>query len=86
MAIWTELLGTSEIGIHDDFFALGGHSLLAMQVVSRIRGAFEVELPLRDLFERPTVAGLAERLETIRWATRGVAPVGPRSDRAEIEL
>ncbi|MBZ5721324.1 MAG: amino acid adenylation domain-containing protein, partial [Acidobacteriia bacterium] len=61
--IWSEVLRVPQIGIRDDFFALGGHSLLATQVVSRLRQAFAAELPLRAVFEAPTVEGLAVRVE-----------------------
>ena len=56
--IWAEVLGVERVGIHDNFFALGGHSLLATQVISRVREAFGVELPLRRFFGRPPSAGL----------------------------
>ncbi|MEM7356085.1 MAG: condensation domain-containing protein, partial [Acidobacteriota bacterium] len=60
--IWQGLLGVSPIGVHDDFFELGGHSLLATQVLTRLRDRFDRELDLGVLFDRPTVAALAERV------------------------
>jgi acyl carrier protein len=57
--IWSEVLGVDRIGIRDSFFDLGGHSLLATQVLMRVREAFQIEVPLRNLFATPTVEGLA---------------------------
>jgi amino acid adenylation domain-containing protein len=61
--IWCKLLGIERAGITDNFFELGGHSLMVMQVVARIRKEFEVEVPIRSLFEDPTIQGLAKEVE-----------------------
>ena len=61
--MWQELLGIDRIGVHDDFFSLGGHSLLATQITSRVRDLFALELPLKSVFEAPTVAKFAALIE-----------------------
>ncbi|WP_156756938.1 non-ribosomal peptide synthetase [Actinokineospora pegani] len=76
--VFAELLGVAEVGADADFFALGGHSLLATRLVSRVRAALHVELGVRDVFEAPTVAGIATRL-----TAGGTRPVLERVDRPE---
>ena len=65
--IWIQVLRIEQVGIHDDFFELGGHSLLATKVIARARQAFPIEIPLQSLFEQPTIAGLASRIDTSIW-------------------
>jgi acyl carrier protein len=78
--IWAEVLGVERVGVFDNFFELGGHSLLATQVISRAKKKFESALPLRSIFEQPTVAGLTsvimrsqeqQKVEAITKASRG---------------
>ncbi|HEX4963096.1 MAG TPA: amino acid adenylation domain-containing protein [Thermoanaerobaculia bacterium] len=88
--IWAGVLGHAEIGVTDDFFAVGGHSLLAGQVVARVREAFGVHVPLRKLFEQPTVAGfaraIAHAVATGKPPADGEAPATPRSADAGLVL
>ncbi|MEH0823919.1 MULTISPECIES: type I polyketide synthase [unclassified Micromonospora] len=64
--VWRDGLGVAEVGVDDDFFALGGNSLVAVQLIAAMRKATGVRLPMRSLFETPTVAGLAARIEELR--------------------
>jgi amino acid adenylation domain-containing protein len=79
--IWAEVLGLERVGIHDNFFELGGHSLLATQAISRLREAFQVEVPLRSLFESPTVATVTESLLQYRAEQKLKAPPIKRASR-----
>ena len=74
-AIWSEVLKIEKIGIYDNFFKLGGHSLLATQVISRIRHTYNVDLPLRSLFEHPTLHALSQDIEAL--TTKNILSVVP---------
>ncbi|MFN0056081.1 MAG: amino acid adenylation domain-containing protein [Planctomycetales bacterium] len=86
--IWSSVLGVEQVGIHDSFFELGGHSLLATKVTARVRDALQVELPVRSLFEAPTVAELAARIEQTRSdpPAAGILPLRPAPRNGRLPL
>ena len=75
--VWRDGLGVTDVGVDDAFFALGGNSLVAVQLIAAMRKATGVRLPMRSLFETPTVAGLAARIEELRAEAPTGAPAAP---------
>ena len=90
VTIWEEVLGRKQVGIHDDFFELGGDSLLAIRAISRIEQVFKVNLPMRALFDAPTISGLTVQVESMRRAMPATAtmPIRPamRDDRHPLSI
>jgi acyl carrier protein len=82
--MWCQVLGLSRVGRDDNFFEIGGHSLFATQIVSRIRGQYQVALPIRELMDAPTVAGLAKAVQTAIWATQVQQETNENGDREEL--
>ncbi|WP_338688108.1 non-ribosomal peptide synthetase [Bradyrhizobium sp. 26S5] len=85
-ALWSDLLKVKSIGRHDNFFDLGGESLLVVRTVARMRKTFGVDVQLRNLFERPTLAELAEVIDGMRWLADSDAAAPSAGPREEIEL
>lgn len=88
--LWATILGLEQVGINDDFFALGGHSLMAAQVIYRLQETLNLEIPISRLFERPTIAALAEYLDSLDETTsvscRDRAPITRISREAHLSL
>jgi amino acid adenylation domain-containing protein len=84
LGVFRGVLDRADFGVLDNFFDLGGHSLMAARLMSRLRAASGVDLPLRDLFARPTAAGLAGAIEALQWLQKSQAPADSAGIREEI--
>jgi acyl transferase domain-containing protein/acyl carrier protein len=84
--IWQDALGIDAVGTHDSFAELGGHSLIAVRIVAELGKAFHIDLPLRSLFDAPTVAELARHVDALVWAAGSKQRASEPGERVEIEL
>ena len=85
-AIWAEMLKLQHTGIHDNFFELGGHSLLATQLISRVREELNIDLPLRAIFEAPTVEGLGAQIASAEAASKRAIAHRRKRDSAPVSI
>jgi hypothetical protein len=86
LGVFRAVLDRADFGVLDNFFDLGGHSLMAARLMSRLRAASGVDLPLRDLFARPTAGGLAEAIDALQWLQKSKTPADSPGIREEIVL
>ena len=86
MGVFRGVLERADFSVLDSFFDLGGHSLMAARLIARLRAASCIDVSLRNLFESPTVAGMADAIDALSWSAKPSAPTRASGAREEIEL